>query len=62
LGKTRIMSSPNKHAPCTPANSVVNRLDNSITANTSRARFLFIGQRVLPPEIFADGFEAPPPP
>jgi hypothetical protein len=53
----QIVFSPNGSAPFTPLPSVVNPLDNTITANITQAGFFFIGQRELPPLIFADGFE-----
>jgi len=58
----QIVFSPNGLAPYTPLTSVVNPLDNTITANITQSGFFFIGQRVLPPEIFADGFEPLPAP
>ena len=57
----QLVFSPNGSAPFTPLPSVVNPLDNTISANISGPGFLYIGQRTLPPEIFADGFEPPPP-
>jgi hypothetical protein len=53
----QIVFSPNGSAPFTPLPSVVNPLDNTISANITQAGFFFIGQRELPPLIFADGFE-----
>jgi hypothetical protein len=53
----QIAFSPNGSAPFTPLPSVVNPLDNTITANITQAGFFFLGQRVLPPLIFANGFE-----
>lgn len=57
----QLVFSPNGSAPFTPLPSVVNPLDNTISANITAPGFLYIGQRTLPPEIFADGFEPPPP-
>jgi hypothetical protein len=56
----QLVYSPNGNAPFTPLPSVVNPLDNTISANISGPGFLYIGQRTLPPEIFADGFESTP--
>jgi hypothetical protein len=53
----QIVFSPNGSAPFTPLPSVVNPLDNTITANITQAGFFFLGQRELPPLIFANGFE-----
>ncbi len=59
-GLLQLVYSPNGSAPFTPLPSVVNPLDNTISANISGPGFLYIGQRTLPPEIFADGFEPTP--
>jgi hypothetical protein len=56
----QVVFSPNGQAPFTPLTSVVNPLDNTISANITQAGFFFLGQRVLPPEIFTDSFESPP--
>jgi hypothetical protein len=56
----QLVYSPNGSAPFTPLPSVVNPLDNTVSANISGPGFLYIGQRTLPPEIFADGFESTP--
>jgi hypothetical protein len=53
----QIVYSPTGAAPFTPLASVVNPLDNTISANITQAGFFFLGQQVLPPLIFADGFE-----
>jgi hypothetical protein len=53
----QIVFSPNGSAPFTPLDSVVNPLDNTITANITQAGFFFIGQRPLADPIFASGFE-----
>jgi len=44
-------------APFTPLISVVNPQDNTISANITQSGFLYLGERELPPLIFADGFE-----
>jgi hypothetical protein len=59
-GLLQLVYSPNGSAPFTPLNSVVNPLDNTLSASISGAGFVYIGQRTLPPEIFADGFESTP--
>ena len=56
----QLVFSPNGSAPFTPLPSVVNPVDNTISANITAPGFLYIGQRPLPPEIFANGFEPPP--
>jgi hypothetical protein len=56
----QLVYSPNGSAPFTPLPSVVNPLDNTLSANISGPGFLYIGQRTLPPDIFADGFESTP--
>jgi hypothetical protein len=48
-------------APFTPLDSVVNPLDNTISAHITQPGFLYIGQRLLPNAIFANGFEPLPP-
>ena len=53
----QIVFSPTGTAPFTPLASVVNALDNTITANITQAGFYFLGQQAPPPLIFADGFE-----
>jgi hypothetical protein len=53
----QIVFSPNGVAPFTPLASVVNPLDNTITANITQAGFFFLGQRPLADPIFASGFE-----
>ncbi len=51
---------PNGPAPFTPLASVAKPLDNTIAASITQAGFIFIDQRELPAELFADGFEASP--
>ena len=53
----QVVYSPTGTAPFTPLTSVVNPLDNTISANITQAGFYFLGQQLLPPLIFADGFE-----
>ena len=53
----QIVFSPSGSAPFTPLDSVVNPLDNTISANITQAGFFFIGQRPLVDAIFASGFE-----
>ena len=52
-----IVFAPNVRGPFTRLPSVVNPLDNTITANITQAGFFFIGRRALPDPLFADGFE-----
>lgn len=53
--------SPTGAAPFTPLTSVVNPLNKTISAHITQPGFLYIGQRVLPNAIFANGFEPLPP-
>jgi hypothetical protein len=55
-----LVFSPTGAAPFTPLASIVNPLNNTISAHITQPGFLYIGQRTLPPEIFADGFESTP--
>jgi len=43
--------------PFTALSSVVNSLDNTVSATISQAGFLYVGDV----RVFADGFEPPPP-
>jgi hypothetical protein len=52
----QLVFSPNGVAPFTPIDSVVNPLDNTISANITQAGFFFLGERPLDP-IFANDFE-----
>ena len=52
----QIVYSSSGTAPFTRLESVVNSLDNTISANITQPGFLFLGQQVVPP-LFADGFE-----
>jgi hypothetical protein len=53
----QIVFSPNGAAPFTPLPTIVNPLDNTITANINQAGFFFVGQRPLADPVFANGFE-----
>jgi hypothetical protein len=53
----QIVFSPNGVAPFTPLASIVNPIDNTITANITQAGFFFLGRRPLTEPIFANGFE-----
>jgi hypothetical protein len=55
-----LVFSPTGAAPFTPLASIVNPLNNTISAHITQPGFLYIGQRTLPPDIFADGFESTP--
>jgi hypothetical protein len=57
-GSLQIVHSPDGTGPFTPLASVVNPLDNTITAGITQAGVFHLGQFVPPPEIFFDGFEA----
>jgi len=54
-----LVFSPNGSAPFTPLVSQVNSQNNTISANITQPGFLYIGQRELPDEVFADRFESP---
>ena len=53
----QVVYSPTGAAPFTPLASVVNPLDNTVSASITQAGFFFLGQQVLPALIFADGFD-----
>jgi hypothetical protein len=56
-----LVFSPTGASPFTPLASIVNPLNNTISALITQPGFLYIGQRVLPDAIFANGFEPLPP-
>ncbi len=52
-----LVFSPTPTGPFTALPSVVNPLDNTISANITRTGHFFIGRRALPDPLFADAFE-----
>jgi hypothetical protein len=52
-----LVFAPAPTGPFTALPSVVNPLDNTITAQASQAGFFFIGLRARPDPLFGDGFE-----
>ena len=53
----QLVFSANGNAPFTPLTSVVNPLNNTISAVVDQLGFFYLGQIALPEEIFSDGFE-----
>ena len=56
-GNLRLVYSPNRNAPFTPLNSVLNTQNNTISAVVPQLGFFYISAEPLPIEVFADGFE-----
>jgi len=53
-----LVFSPDGNAPFTPLTSQVNPQNNTISATISQPGFLYISQRELPDDVFADRFES----
>jgi hypothetical protein len=53
----QVYFSPDGQAPYSALTSVLNPLDNTITANITQMGFFYLGQGVAQPDIFANGFE-----